>query len=284
MRIRDLLEASKAEGKTFKKQLSELKFKELLKEKAHNSHEQAKKHPIFIGASWNSDFVLIHPDVKRDKAETWLDHLIAKAKSWKSFPDREFSVKATTSFKTAKEEADKTHEGDVYVLLPFDHVKIGVAPHLEFDESFKKAANSMRLDDLSNKGLREWAERIIVALRALKVSIKGEFTDSPDSFFVLLNKIDTAIGHEKIRLQSALKKEEEIDDEAKHALNDLLTNYHGTVEGYLTSKLDPDSNDFVLTTSTSFAPGHSSEVWISGSCLAIKHDKYIELFERGDIK
>lgn len=283
MRLRDLLEASKAEGKTFKKSVSELKFKELLSEKAKNSHEQAKKHPIFIGENWDSDFLLLHPDVKRDKAETWLDHLVAKAKSWVSFPDREYSIKATTSFKHAHHEAEKMNEGSVFVILPFDHVKIGVAPHSEFDESFKKAANSMRLDDLSNKSLREWAERIVEALNAVKAEVRGEFTDSIEGFFNLIGKIDKAIGSDKLRLQSELKKTE-IDDEAKHALNDLLNNYHGTVEGYLLRKLDPDSNDFTLTTSTSFAPSGSSEIWVSGTCLAIKREKYIELYERGDIK
>jgi hypothetical protein len=284
MKLRDLLEASKSDGKSFKKGVSELKFKELLKEKATNSHEQAKKFPIFIGASWGSDFLLLHPEVKRDKAESWLDHLIAKAKSWAAFPDREFSIKATCSFKHAKEQAEKIRDGEVYVLLPYDHTKIGVAPHSEFDESFGKTANSMRLDDLSDKSLREWAERIISALIAMKINIKGDFADSHEGFFKLLNKIDTAIGANKIKLQADLKKTEEIDDEAKHALNDLLTHYHGSVEGYLTRKLDPDSNDFVLTTSTSFSPKHSSEVWISGTCLAIKREKYIELYERGDIK
>lgn len=283
MKLRDLLEASKAEGKTFKKSVSELKFKELLSEKAKNSHEQAKKHPIFIGENWDSDFLLLHPDVKRDKAETWLDHLVAKAKSWVSFPDREYSIKATTNFKHAHHEAEKMNEGSVFVILPFDNVKIGVAPHSEFDESFKKAANSMRLDDLSNKSLREWAERIVEALNAVKAEVRGEFTDSIDGFFNLIGKIDKAIGSNKLRLQSELKKTE-IDDESKHALNDLLNNYHGTVEGYLLRKLDPDSNDFTLTTSTSFAPGGSSEIWVSGTCLAIKQEKYIELYERGDIK
>lgn len=286
MRLKEFLkeaEASNAQEQQFKKALSELKFMELFKDAAKNSHEQAKKTPIFYAATWKEDFLTLRPSDRRDHSGLWIDELIEGATAWALYPPRERSIKGTASFKLAEQEAAKIN-GNVFIIIPEDRVRIGVSPEKNFEDSFTKAAHSMRLDDLSNSSLQAWAERLIGALHAVKRSLKTDLADSYDSFVKQLADIDDAIDGDKLRLVAELKKNQDVDDEAKHALIDVLNNYHGTVKGYLLHKLDPDRNGFTMTNASSFAPIGLVEAWITGPCLALKREKYIEMYERGDIK
>jgi hypothetical protein len=277
----NLSEILQNEQQEHRKELSELKFLEMLRERARNAHSVMKQSPIFKEDK-GSDFMLVTPADKDTRSAFWVDKLIKDLTSWSRYPSRSRFIKGYTSI----ERVGGTEDAQ-YVVIPLDRARIGVCPTASFYRSFKKAEEGMGLSRVDNDGLSTWIETATKAISEiypeakLDVRTPATFAD----FKKMMKEVDREINANQAKLKKLLKSAEDLSDAEKLVLTDLLARHVTSCEAYLAEKLDPESNGFgnVRIESLSAAPD-DREVWISDPCLLIRRSKYIEMHEKGSIK
>lgn len=264
-----------------RKQLSELKFLEMLKEKARNSHNVMKHMPIFR-EDHGPDFMLVTPAEKETRSAFWIDKLIKTINTWTRFPSRTRCLKGYTSI-----ERVGGVDADHYVVIPLDRARVGVCPADSFYRSFKGAKTGMNISRVDNDGLAQWAETITKSISNVypEAKLTVRIPETYSDFLKILKEIDKELKENKSKIKNLLKSNENLADDEKTVLTDLLDRHVTTCETYLSEKLDPDHNKFSSSQVESLsAVGDDREVWISDPCLLIKRSKYIEMHEQGTIK
>lgn len=263
-----------------RKELSELKFLEMLKEKARNSHNVMKHMPIFR-EDHGPDFMLVTPAEKETRSSFWIDKMIKSIQSWSRFPSRTRCIKGYTSVDRLGGQ-----DSDHYVVIPMDRSRIGICPTDSFYRSFgvQKSMGVVRID---NDGLSTWIETVTKGISNLfpeaKINVRSPETYS--DFQKLLKEVDTELKENKSKIKKLLKDSDNLADDEKLVLVDLLDRHVTTCETYLAEKLDPDQNKFSSIRVESLSSvGDDREVWMADPCLLIKRSKYIELHEKGTIK
>lgn len=263
-----------------RKELSELKFLEMLKERARNSHTVMKKMPIFKEDN-GPDFMLVTPSEKDTRSAFWIDRMIKDMQPWSRYPSRTRFIKGYTSIERLG-GIDEDH----YVVIPLDRSRVGICPNASFYRSFKLAEN-MGLTRVDNDGLATWIEQIFKAISdlmpeaKLQVRIPRTFSE----FKKMLKEADKEIKGNQSKLKKLLKDSDDLPDAEKLVLTDLLDRHVTSCETYLAEKFDPDQNKFGSVRIESLsASAEDREVWVSDPCLLIRRSKYIELHEKGTIK
>lgn len=263
-----------------RKELSELKFLEMLKERARNSHTVMKKMPIFKEDN-GPDFMLVTPSEKDTRSAFWIDRMIKDMQPWSRYPSRTRFIKGYTSIERLG-GLDEDH----YVVIPLDRSRVGICPNASFYRSFKLAEN-MGLTRVDNDGLATWIEQIFKAISdlmpeaKLQVRIPRTFSE----FKKMLKEADKEIKGNQSKLKKLLKDSDDLPDAEKLVLTDLLDRHVTSCETYLAEKFDPDQNKFGSVRIESLsASAEDREVWVSDPCLLIRRSKYIELHEKGTIK
>lgn len=262
-----------------RKELSELKFLEMLRERARNSHTVMKKVPIFR-EDRGPDYMLVTPAEKETRSSFWVDKLIKEMQAWKRFPSRTRFIKGYTSIDRLG-GTDDEH----YVVIPMDRARVGVCPNASFYRSFSQA-ESMGLTRVDNDGLATWIQEVFKGLSDIYPDAKLQVR-TPDTyadFKKMLKEVDKELKGNQSKFKKLLK-DHEIPDSEKLVLDDLLDRHVTSTETYLGEKLDPDQNKFgsVHVESLS-ASADDREVWVSDPCLLIRRSKYIELHQKGTIK
>lgn len=263
-----------------RKELSELKFLEMLKERARNSHTVMKKMPIFK-EDHGADFMLVTPAEKEMRSAFWIDKLVKNMKAWDRYPSRTRFIKGYTSI-------DRLGglEEDHYVVIPLDRSRVGICPTSSFYRSFKLAEN-MGLTRVDNDGLATWIEQTFRGISDLMPDVKLQVR-TPNTyaeFTKMLKEADREIKGNQAKLKKLLKDSDDLPDAEKLVLSDLLERHVTTCETYLAEKFDPDQNKFGSVRIESLsASADDREVWVSDPCLLIRRSKYIELHEKGTIK
>ena len=264
----------------FRKELSELKFLEMLKEKARNSHNVMKHMPIFR-EDHGPDFMLVTPAEKETRSSFWIDKMIKSIQSWSRFPSRTRCIKGYTSVDRLGGQ-----DSDHYVVIPMDRSRIGICPTDSFYRSFgvQKSMGVVRID---NDGLSTWIETVTKGISNLfpeaKINVRSPETYA--DFQKLLKEVDKELKENKSKIKKLLKDSDNLADDEKLVLVDLLDRHVTTCETYLAEKLDPDQNKFSsIRVESLSAVGDDREVWMADPCLLIKRSKYIELHEKGTIK
>lgn len=277
MKLSDLLK----EEVTHKLELSELKFLELLKERARNSHGVMKQMPIFREDS-GPDFMLVTPAERETKSSFWADKLIKEMQAWNRFPSRTRCIRGYTSVDRLG-GSDKDH----YVVIPLDRARVGICPTDSFYRSFKHVEQGMGIKRVDNDGLGTWIELVTKGISELYPEAKLE-VKTPKSyaeFTKMMKEVDKELKDNRPKLKKLLKDSDNLADDEKLVLTDLLDRHVTSCETYLAEKLDPDQNKFGSVRIESLsAASDDREVWISDPCLLIKRSKYIELHEKGSIK
>ena len=262
-----------------RKELSELKFLEMLKERARNSHNVMKQMPIFR-EDHGPDFMLVTPSETR--SSFWIDKMIKEMQGWSRFPSRTRCIRGYTSVDRLG-GSDKEH----YVVIPMDRARVGICPTDSFYRSFKHVESGMGVSRVDNDGLGVWIEQVTKGISDLYPEAKLTVR-SPESyaeFKKMLKEVDKELAENKAKLKKLLKDTENLADAEKLVLTDLLNRHVTSCETYLAEKLDPDQNKFGSVRIESLsAAGDDREVWIADQCLLIKRSKYIELHEKGTIK
>lgn len=263
-----------------RKELSELKFLEMLKEHARNSHTVMKKMPIFK-EDHGPDFMLVTPAEKELRSAFWIDKLVKNMKAWDRYPSRTRFIKGYTSI-------DRLGglEEDHYVVIPLDRSRVGICPTSSFYRSFKLAEN-MGLTRVDNDGLATWIEQAFRGISDLMPDAKLQVR-TPNTyaeFTKMLKEADREIKGNQSKLKKLLRDSDDLPDAEKLVLSDLLDRHVTTCETYLAEKFDPDQNKFGSVRIESLsASADDREVWVSDPCLLIRRNKYIELHEKGTIK
>ena len=264
-----------------RKELSELKFLEMLKEKARNSHNVMKQMPIFR-EDHGPDFMLVTPEEKEIRSSFWIDKMIQDIQGWNRFPSRTRCIKGYTS--VDRLGGQKT---DHYVVIPMDRARIGICPTDSFYRSFKHVETGMGVSRVDNDGLATWIEQVFKGISDLypDAKLQVRVPDSYSEFKKMLKEVDKELEENKPKIKKLLKDSENLADAEKLVLTDLFDRHVTTCETYLAEKLDPDQNKFgsVRVESLS-ATGDDREVWIADPCLLIKRSKYLEMREKGTIK
>lgn len=265
----------------YRKELSELKFLEILKEQAKNSHTILKKMPIFREDS-GSDFMLVDPSKKDTKSSFWIDKLVQDLPGWNRYPSRARFLKGYTSVERVGGSED-SH----YVVIPLDRARIGICPTASFYKSFKLLNQDLNISRVDNDGLANWIETIFKAVSNVYPEAKLEVRQ-PETFAQfkrMLTELDKELKGNQSKISKLLSKSEEVSDEEKIYLKDLLSRHITSTESYLGEKLDPDQNKFgSIKVESLTAASDDREVWINDPCLLIKRSKYIELHKKGTIK
>lgn len=263
-----------------RKEISELKFLEILKEKALNSHGVIKLTPIFREDK-GSDFMLVSPREKESKSSFWIDKIIKDMRSWSRFPDRSRCLKGYTSIDRLGGD-----ESDHYVIIPLDRSRVGVCPSSSFYKSFK-SLKKIGIERVDNDSLSSWLNLLSNGLATINpdLNIKITEVESLTQFRSALSKIDSEIKGKIESLKKKSRESDEINDDEKIVVDDLLSRYVTSCERYLEEKFDPETNEFSTLKIESFSNVKSErEVWIEDSCLLIRRNRYIELYKRGSIK
>jgi hypothetical protein len=266
------------EAEAHRKDLTEGKFLELLKEKCKNSHIVATKSPFFRQDK-GADLQLITPSMREEKSSFWIDKMIREIPAWKRYPDRARCIKAYTRY-------GKTHEGDdVYVLIPFDGAKIGIAQNESFYRSFKAIENSLGFDRIDNKAFREWLETLFSGLSEItKEKIEMPKIETFAQLKKAFLKIDSVLEKDRSILKKNLSGSDKLSDEQAKMIKDLLSRHIVDMEKYLEEKLDPEVNGFGCVRIESFSAGRAElEIWVDSPCLLVKRTKYIELHKQGSL-
>ena len=278
MNLRELLAEEDVEHR---KTLSELKFLELLRERARNSHVVMKHTPIFREDS-GADFIFVTPVEKDTRSAFWVDKLIKGFQSWKRFPSRVHFIKGYTSIERVG-GADDDH----YVVIPLDRARIGVCPDVAFYRSFSKAKEGMGISRVDNDGLGKWIEQVVRSLSELEpdASLEALAPNNYQEFRKQLRALDSVLRGHQADLRKKIKSNESLEPADRKILTDLIDRHVTDAESYLAEKLDPEQNGFSSVRIESFSSVTGDrEVWIDDSCLLIKRRKYIEMHEEGTIK
>lgn len=264
-----------------RKELSELKFLEMMREKARNSHNVMKQMPIFK-EDHGPDFMLVTPADKETKSSFWVDKLIKDISAWTRFPSRSRFIKGYTAV-----ERVGGPEKDQYVVIPLDRARVGICPTASFYRSFKKAEEGMGLTRVDNDGLATWIEQVTKGISDIypEAKLQVQMPDTFVGFKKMMKDVDKEINANQAKLKKLLKTADEISDAEKLVLSDLLARHVTSCEAYLAEKLDPDQNNFGNVRIESLSSSADDrEVWVSDPCLLIRRSKYIELHEKGSIK
>ena len=287
--LKELLEqiseksSEKASGPEHKKFVSESKFLELLKERCRNSYNVIRRSPIYVSEKSDEDFIIVTPEKKEVKTSFWLDRMVQSMNAWKRFPSRKAYIRGFTS----EDRADKL-EGNVYVLIPYDHARVGICPKASFYRSFLVALKDLDLDRLDNDGLSRWVSGLTKSIKVLEPKAKFKEDVTPDTYAELmkvLKEIDSVVASKKDVLKKKLKEDDTINDEDRKLLKDLLQNHITDILSYLEGKLDPENNDFRAVRIESFSsPSDIREVWVDSPSLLVKLSTYKELYKRGVVK
>lgn len=276
MKLLNLIEDAKQPE--HRQELSEAKFLELLNGKAKNSHYIAKKNPFFRQDS-GADMMLVTPAMKEERSKFWVDKLIKEIPAWGKMPSRSRFIKGYTNY-------DRTFGGDdVYVMIPLDGTKIGIAPGPSFYRSFKYFEKSLGFDRVDNKTFIEWLEIVQEGLAQLTdTKVKKHEPTTFSQFKKALEQIDKVLKDDRKILEKNLSEGEALSTEQAKILKDLLARHVVSTERYLEEKLDPEGNGFHAVRIESFSKGTGDhEIWIDAPCLLIKRSTYIEMNKRGSL-
>ena len=254
--------------------ISELKFLDLLKGAARNSHSQAKRTPIYKQIQSNGDFLLLNPTVSSKRGKFHIEALIAELPSWSRYPSRDRSVVAYTS----KEMAEDRGDGSLYVVIPLDAVRICVTSDVTLTRSFKKAANKLQLPKMDNEGLTSWLESVCKVANQLGLDVKYVEPNAYKDIARMLTKLEP-ISHKQVA------KAKDLPDAGIDVQRFIdFAERRGNAIGYFNELFDPEDNGYELMTPESSQLPVNSEVCLGGKAIAIKRDKYQELYDRGAIK
>jgi hypothetical protein len=261
-----------------RRELTEGKFLELLREKAKNAHLIAQ-HTPFFRQDTGPDMMLVTPAAKEERSKFWVDKLIKEMPSWNRMPSRSRFIKAYTNF-------DRTFGGDdVYVLIPLDGTRVGVAPGASFYRSFKGLHKNLGFDRVDNKTFTDWLDTVQNSFAQLTdTKIKKYKPKTFGEFRTALKQIDKIIGEDRHKLEKNLSIGESISNEDAKIIKDLLSRHISSTERYLAEKLEPEANGFHSVRIESFSRGTGDhEVWIDFPALLIKRTAYINLHKRGSL-
>jgi len=259
-----------------RRELSEGKFLETLREKAKNSHVVAQQAPFFRQDS-GPEMMLVTPSHREERSSFWVDKFIKEIPAWGKFPSRARFIKGYTQF-------DRTFGGDdVYVIIPLDSSRVGICPGPSFYRSFTDFEKSLGFDRVDNQTLIDWVTELQSALAQLTdVKVKKFEPTTFSQFKKALAQLDEIIGDKRELLKRQLSESDALSDAQAKFLKDLLSRHVTTAERYLEEKLDPDVNGFSAVRIESFSKtAGDHEIWIDSPSLLVKRTKYIEMHKRG---
>lgn len=264
----------------FGSKVSELKFIELLNEKARTSHDVVKKNPIYKLIKGGPDYMLFDPKKAPDKSSYWIDRITAELPAWKKLPLRTECLRAYSSYERS---GDQPHS---YVVIPLDHAQLGISSKASFYRSFADAQKAMGCDKLDNEGFSKWAKDLAATVSKLaEVDVGLNEMTTYKSVKLALTKIDRVLLPNKVKIQTALKKDDlDLEDESHRRIKDVLARHVTTLDLYLQEKLDPENNGFHAINVESLREYNDREIWISSPCLLVRREAYIDLHKRGEIK
>ena len=201
MRFIDFL----SEGDTVhRKELTEGKFLELLREKCKNSHVIATKIPFFR-TDKGPDMMLVTPSAKEERSAFWIDKMIKEIPAWNKFPDRSRCIKAYNRY-------ENVNDSNVYVVIPFDGSSVGIAKTESFYRSFDDVEKSIGFDRVDNDSFRKWIEHIFTGLgEILGEKFKTPPLESYSQFKKALSLIDKILERDRNDLKKKFSTFEKFD-------------------------------------------------------------------------
>lgn len=259
-----------------RQELSEGDFVDALKKRARNSYTVIKQSPLFIHAE-GADYVLMTPSEKPSRSPFWLDRIVSDSHLWKRYPDRQRCLRAYT-------DINRVGDGSIYVVIPLDGTRVGVCSAMSFYRSFKHAEKALDLKKLDNEGLENWSKLVVIGLNKLGADLTEGDLDSIGDFKKRLRVIDKFLqSTTRSKLNNVFKeKRDEMEDTTRKVMGDILSRHVTNIDAYLEEKLDPEGNGFQLMKIESMHRfTEDREIWISGPCLLIKRDKYLDMHKRG---
>lgn len=227
-----------------KTELSVQEMLKHLKDQARRSHDAAKRSPLFACFNKAPDYFELDPT-------TWTCPFIID----QALADLKMSTRATACahcFSNAA-LAEREQKGELYIILPFDHSRVWIAPTKDYHLSFKHAMTTLRITTTSNSALQE------------AFAFLGEF-NTWKQLKALLNDpdIENLKGDDNAARIAAFKKAP-------------------TGLAFFKTLFELEANDFTSLLS-SISPPPKREAWVEGSALAILATRYDALYKQGLVK
>lgn len=257
--------------------ISELKALELLRTKARNAHETAKRVPTFIVAKDTHPFILVDPTKSSRSTPYLLDGIVDELSSWRGYSKRMGSILGYTSEEVAQSRGHA--DGKVYVMLPFDMTHVCIAPETSFYKSFAHAISKMHVDKLDNSGVLEWLKSMKAG--AIEFGLQAAEKD-PTSVKGFMKQLRDLEGLKGLDAKKKLA-DSHLGDFDQRRVFEVLDR-RSTLEHWLSETLDPDKNGFLRMHAAHHFIPERREVWTEGKALLMDVDAYERLHKRGDIK
>jgi hypothetical protein len=227
---------------------------------------------LYRGTSNKGDYGLFTSDSNRKVSGggiKWLTNL----KGWEKYPKRDKSLIFTNSKESADEfSRDQGIVNGIYIVIPFDNVKIGVTSGRDFNIDSFKYYSFLSIE----------TDFVWFIIRIMEFAYPDSTTPS------VKNKIDL------IKLENAMNKFFTTDsetiipdfEELSYEILDIMDSDKITPWEAFSKILSPEFNNFKLVNyngnNTIFGK-EPHELWTEGNCLMIKKDKYNKLVTSGII-
>lgn len=273
------------------KSLSFEKFKDLYKKNCKEHTPQSQE--IYRGTESGYKYGFINPsNYTRTSTGDVKNHytlLIDNLPGWSEYPKRSKSVICTMDSSVAK------GYGNLYVVIPFDDEKIGIAPEGDVWNSFQKGIEK-NLDFLNLHS--DSLPNVNTMLDLFYVFLKeGEVDGLDDSEFSILwkqigeisNNFDEVYRNMK-RFQSDMeyRLDFDLDRYYKQVFKSGLESAEVIKENDINLKekirkaFDPDLNGFKLKRYNKpfYTNKDNNEVWTSGRCLLIAQEHYKSFIQK----
>lgn len=256
--------------------ISELRFLEDKKTFCKNSYKNVIKSPIYTIFKGNDFIKMNNINIKTN---FWIDYFINSFPSWNRFPKRNNSLECYSSILLLPE--NENH----YVVIPFDNSRLVISSNKSFYKSFNFAKDKLLISSLDNDNLSLWLNTLKSAIYKLldDENIKDEIEiKSYKEFLKVLDETNQTIYQNKSKLLSNLKTEKILNDEERLILKNVLNKYITSLLKYFEECVDPENNNFIMSKIEGFNhQNNDCEIWFNGPCLLIKHDKYVDLYQKG---
>lgn len=283
-KLKSILLESKSRSESLNFQEAKKIYKQNCKKHTPQSQE------IYRGTSSSSySYGYINPsNYNRSSTGSVGNHhtlLMDNLSSWKDYPERSKSIVCSMSKRVAR------RYGSVYVVIPYDNEKVGIAPEYDIWQSFEKGIEKYLPFFVSTwlTGFNKVLNFLFVIYKGVERNTNGLSDDNFLKFWKQIEQISKNIDDIFNKIKK-MKNDEEYRTNFSLSgkfsnsryFNSTFRSVKTIVEENINLKnrikkaFDPDVNNFKLKKygKVFYTEDKDNEVWISGPCLLIKHSEY----------
>jgi len=207
-----------------------------------------------------------------------LTGIINRLKSWKDYPNRLFSLLASTNSYYPKLILSYEESNSLNIVIPFDNSRIAVCPDVDFNSGNDYNTNF----EYFNKIFDGKVNNKYVSPDMVMFSILGSYHNWKSNNKII-NEYNNAILDHSVKAVGNYFEREGILSMVRACWDKHKGNYKSPFDMFIDG-MDPDKNGFkIIKYGGDNRIFPNNEIWTTDNCLLISKDKYDEFVEKGII-